>query len=193
MTIEEMDLDFGEEELKGNQPPKPGWYHLAIVKQERNEKNTAMKVEFEILDGTVRSAANERTEKGKRFSHFFQDPSPAHKDGGAFAKKMKAKLGLAAGIIDRASLGQRVQINWGSLVTKQLIAKVSEKKDEKGKVYGEIDGMEMYSVFDPAMAHVPMNQEALRLIPGSHPPTPTPGAVAPVAASAVAPDPFSDL
>lgn len=143
-----------EEDLKGGNVNAPGYFHVYIAAEARNEKNDATKVDFEVLAGTAKG------QDGKKAVHFFQDPSPSHKDQGKFCRAMKTRLYLATGLMHAGQIGQKVRIDSAQLVGKQAIVKL--KINEKG--FAEIDGQEIYAVLDPAMGHVPKNAQALTLL-----------------------------
>lgn len=150
--IEDFD-GASEEDLKGVNVNAPGYFHVYIGAEGRNEKNDAAKVDFEVLAGTAKG------QEGRRASHFFQDPSPAHKDGGKFCRAMKTRLYLVTGLMHASQLGQKVRVDSAQLVGRQAIVKL--KVNEKG--FAEIEGQEIFSVFDPAMNHVPKDAKALEI------------------------------
>ena len=165
MTAEVCDFsDFPSEDvLKGYGYPSPGQYHLVVQNvDDTRDRVGGIQVTFQVLTGNV---ANQQ---GKTFRDTFFDPDPSHKDGGKFARKRMAAFLLVAGVIAREQLGTRVQIDWQQAVGRQLVAKVTEYKREggNGKTYtgAQIDGLRMHQVTDPAVAEVPMDDEALQLM-----------------------------
>lgn len=163
MAAEEFDLsEFeSEEDLAGFSHPDSGQYMLYIGGIDNTrEKADALKVDFEVLSGTTEK------QEGKKFTETFWWPSKDHKDGGEFARKKLARLGLAAKIIPKEALGQRPRVNWDDLVGRSIIGKVSTYKDrpskkDKTKLYSgaEINGLEIYAVDDPDMNHVPKDPD----------------------------------
>lgn len=188
------DLDLSdiadEQDLQGFDYPKAGQYHVAIeVVDESREKSDAMRVLFHVLAGTVPNQA------GKSFFERFGDPNESHKDGGKFARKRLAKLGLATGLIRPESLGQKVAVNWQDLVGRQCVVAVKEYSREGTNSSGEkqaysgaeVDGLHLYGVRDAAVKDVPKDAEMLALEEAS-----TPGdAAAPTAATDPATSPAS--
>lgn len=161
--MSEFDLDFDpDKDLDGFDLVAAGTYHLAVADVDlTREKRDGCVMKIEIMAGTV------ATEVGKTFQDSNTDPSSSHKDGGKFALKRIAKMLLAAGVLTRADFGKGKKLDierQGELKTKQFIAAVSHRKHD-GKVYAQIDGLQMWSVHDPEVANVPKNAEMLKFAP----------------------------
>lgn len=209
---EELDLTgFGDErDLEGSQFLGEGKFHVAITVVNtqpldyNREPLDGKEIGFQGLAGTA-PAVN------RVLSDFFPNPSPSHKDGGKFCAKKLARLALATGLIHPADLGQRKQIDWNELVGRQLVIGVKveryDRKDKSGQPTGEkgeksrLNGLEIWSVYDPAVADVPKDAEMLELAaaqfakPAGNGPA-KPAAAAPrqqpVAAAATS-DPYADV
>lgn len=143
-------------------PPDPGIYHLAISAvdtqpaSKSGEALDGLQVSFQVLTGTVEG------QEGKEFRQLFFYPSPSAKDGGKFAAKRLAMLGLATEVISRDQLGKSVDPNWDDMAARHFVAAVKEGSDPK---YREIDGLKMWHVNHPDAAKYPKDAEVMEAMP----------------------------
>lgn len=149
-----------EDDLAGYEYPADGQYHLVVsAVDDTRDKVDAVKVTFYVLAGTTAGQA------GKDFEEAFWDPSPDNKDGGKFARKRRAKVLLASGVITPQNLGQALEVDWKALLNKQIKAAVAtyERKGKDGKTYrgAQLEALDMWGPLDPAAQHIPQDEEAL--------------------------------
>src|SRR5574343_354963 len=167
----EMDFsDYGsEEEMDSGGYPKSGQYHAAVLDVDDDPEGIeAIKVEFEVLAGTVPH------QDGKQFTETFWRPNANHKDGGKFAAKKIYRFLKAVGLADEKALGRKVSIDWQAAKGMQLVVAVEEYErkgaDKKGnqRTYkgAQIEGLNIYPVDDPEVAAVPKDETALAMLPG---------------------------
>lgn len=179
----QMADDFG-----GNNEPQAGQYHVAFTTvddQPTSKKDgkliDGIRIGIQILEGTVR-VDGKCTEIGKRLDELFANPNETHKDGGRFARQKLTNLVIAGGLVDEGKRGSEVEIDWNKLVGRQAVVYVKvEKTKGKGKDGSDrefenagIDGVNIYPVTDPRVAHVPKCPKALKLLglgPDGQPPT----------------------
>lgn len=155
-----------------------GQYHLIISKVDTAPTKTngaiieGFKVTFQVLNGTLQQNGI-CTQTGKSFDELFNYPSPAHRDGGDFAKRLLARLAIATGLVSINDKGKRVSVDWSHLATRQLVAfvDVEEQQGTDGKTYKNsgIEGMHMYGVDDPAVAHVPKDEKSAKFAAKTQP------------------------
>jgi len=173
--VENLDLDGinSEEDLRAYDYPKEAWYHLMVSSIDLSRgKVNAMKVEFQVLAG------ERPTEVGKTFTENFWDPDSSSNDGGKFAKKRRAALALACGLLTSQELsGGSKQIIWAQARGRQVVAKVNNysRKTDGGKTYegAQIDGLKVYRLDAPEAVSVPKNTDALALLSLAAPQQPT--------------------
>ena len=156
MAVESFDASdvTSADDLKGFQTPAPGQYHLAVVKVDdsREESRYSVIVKFVVLNGTTKGQEN------RTFLHYFNDPNPNAKDGGAFAQKIRLAFLLSTGVITPQQLGTRFSVDWQLALNRQLKAAVINDKKDDGKLYAKIDGSNMWGPLDPDALHIPHDQ-----------------------------------
>ncbi len=160
----EFDVNEGAD-LEADSKVKKGQYHLGIQDVDArtviNDKPVSgFALVLEVFNGTTQDATGRCTETGKTFTQRIRPPSPEHKDGGTFAKRIMSRLLVATGI---AKPGQKVKFEAEDLKGRQFIAIVKRSDND----YPEIDGAHFYAIGDPAMSHVPLDREAIELLGGS--------------------------
>lgn len=152
--------EFGDEgELAGFSTCKPGTYHLVVLEADDSfGKFDAITIECEVLAGTVPG------QEGKKLTGFFNNGKPSDKDGGKFARKRQARIAMVLGLLTPAALGQKVTVDFALAAGRQFVATVKERDGKEGKKFAEIEGLNFWSVTDPATADVPKDANALAMI-----------------------------
>jgi hypothetical protein len=160
-TLDMTELNSADD-VKGYDYPLAGGYHLAVSEVDASrEKSNAVFVTFTVLAGKPDGQQN------KVFRERFADPSKSHKDEGKFALKRQVALLLATGVLTPADLGKKVNVDWNTLLERQLKAMVKnydrEDKDDKNKRHrgAEIDGLSMWGPCDADAHHIPANDICL--------------------------------
>lgn len=145
----------------------PGQYHAMILSAAENPPRhdgsgmvDGAVFELQILDGTVPA------EKKKMFRATLPNPNMSHRDGGDFALRRQARMAIVTGLVSPADLGKNVSFDWGDARGRQIVLTVKESESTKtpGKKYLDIDGLHVYAVTDPAVAHVPKDVTGLKLL-----------------------------
>ncbi len=142
---------------------EPGTYHMIIQgvddlptkKDGTPIDNADFRVNFAILAGTVDG------QQDKTGELTFFHPKATEKNGGAFTIKKADRMLLAVCMISDEDKGAEVDIDYQDMVGRQFIAKLELSQDEK---YLQLSYADVYHVDDPAVAAIPKNQEALKLI-----------------------------
>lgn len=131
-----------------------GWYHFLVmegkeVATKRSDgsiiPNMLAQFELSVLESTVPE------QRDKTMSVCVRAPSPTHKDGGDFCRKVADRWWLALAFATRQDLEakKRLSIDVAAARGRQFIAKV-----EKGDKYCDIAGAEIYHVDDPAVKDI---------------------------------------
>lgn len=149
-----MPLEYdagGDLSNNGKFVDQEGWYHFVVVegkevatKRSDGSIIPGMLCQFEliVLDSSVPE------QRDKTMSVCVRAPSPQHKDGGDFCRKVADRWWLALSLASRQDLEakKRLSIDVASARGRQFVAKV-----EKGEKYCDIAGADIYHVDDPAV------------------------------------------
>ncbi|HEV3345404.1 MAG TPA: hypothetical protein VG125_33810 [Pirellulales bacterium] len=117
----------GNRELE---PPAAGLHRLLVTAvdlrpvSERGEAKNGVELTFEVEAGRRLEATTVDRPASRSFKETFGWPSRLQSDGGAFAGKRLARLGLATGVIGPDSLGRSVPVAWPEMVGRRLVAAV---------------------------------------------------------------------
>lgn len=146
---------------------KEGQYHLLVnlVDEQPLSKDNA------ALDGIGLEASciggNEPSQVKRTFRQTLFNPSENHRDGGEFATRVHLRLADACGLLGNADADEEVEIDWSKAKGAQIVVylKTEIGKDKKERL--QIDGAHIYHVDDPEVAHVPKNEQMLKLLPAA--------------------------
>jgi hypothetical protein len=165
MSLDLTGFDTEEQLREGEyNPPEPGIYHLAVSAVDTapvskgGEALDGIKVSFQVLAGTVEGM------EGREFQSIFFYPNANAKDGGKFASKRLAMLGLATEVIDRSQLGKSVDPNWEDMAARHFIAEV-EHRESNGKTFPDIKGLHIWHVNHPDAAKYRTDAEVMAEMP----------------------------
>lgn len=142
----------------------PGWYHVMIMEQDPAPKSRAnmpldaLAIKIGVLEGSNKTQLN-KTSDQKIFRG-----KPTDSDGGKFRNSRLRKLFEVTGVRDPNNPGH---IDTTLLVQRQFVCEIEARPDDRNAsiVRYEIKGAQIFHVDDPAVAHVPLNKEAIELIP----------------------------
>ena len=161
------EFEFDQSESTENAAPylkKPGRYHVVVTELDGNPSSRdgkpmdALKVGFEVLDGTEKSEIKKAGEmllwKGK----------PTDKDGGEMANKKLTRLAVAFG--GQHSPGGKGKIDLVGSLGRQIVVDMQPRKSGD-KEYLDVNYANIYHVDDPAVADVPKSEASLALIPAA--------------------------
>lgn len=164
-----MPIDYeagGDISTGGKWLDQEGWYHFIVLdasEQPTKRDGTLIpgaigKLDLAVLAGTVPGQEDKTTE----ITLF--PPSPNHKDGGDFARKVLDRTWLALGLMTQQQIETkaRVSINLSQAKSRQFIARMV--KDDK---YLRLNGADIYHVDDPDVKDQPKDVTALRALPAA--------------------------
>jgi hypothetical protein len=165
-----------EDDLDNNRA-LPGQYHVAVQSVDESfEKGDKVIVEFQVLAGTTPGQTR------KTITEYY---SVSEK-----ALPRLQRLALATGLLQPNEPEREVQLS--DAEGRQLVIEVEEhsyEKKEDGKTVDtvRISWMGMWSIGNPAVADVPKDGDALKLLPGALPGQSNPPAAPPATQQAKAP------
>lgn len=154
-------------ESEGNFLSEPGTYHFAVLHVDEQPTTRdgkpldGFRVACCVLDGTAPGQAK------KEIELMFFAPKPSDKNGGEFSKRKIARFASACGILPTAQPGQRVSIDLQAAAGRQFVAEVERQKDQAGNEtkFLQLAWANLWHVDDPAVAQVPKDAGALKLLP----------------------------
>lgn len=153
--------------LEGGRLEKEGKYHLFVksvadMQKINGDAGEGFTIELQALAG------DHADQTDRTIKLFIADPSPSHKDHGAFCAKRQCAFLLAANAIGIESLnGSDVEFDAEECAGHQVIAKLANKKKQNPTDldYLDFSGLEIYHVDDPRAAAVVKNPDAIGAIP----------------------------
>jgi hypothetical protein len=174
-----MSFEFdAPEELShggGNWIDKPGTYHLVVTAvdeepiSKKKELIPGFKVDFQAMEGTVRSGDGKFTEKDKTIDLVFFNPKITDKNEGLFARQKQAAFFIATGLMTEEQLGKSgIKIDLEQARGRHVIATLEEDTSEQGKKFIRLSYDNIWHIDDPRAASFPKNEKALTLIPSAH-------------------------
>jgi hypothetical protein len=161
----------GDVSTGGNWLTEPGLYHMMVVdttetptKRDGSPISEAIcRVSLSVLAGTVDG------QKDKGFDLTFWHGKPGDEKSQAFATKKLDRFFLSTGLMTRAEIEQKVSkdIELAHANGRQLVVELEERESNQGKKFLDLKFAEIYHVDDPAVAAVPKDAGALKLIAAS--------------------------
>lgn len=142
-----------------------GFHHVFVVEtndapiSKRDKKLLdGGELTLSALEGTPRTNGV-YTDKGRLHKQYFPMPNPTHKDEGKMARCKLTNLIIACGLATEADREKAINFEWEQMKHKQFVIKIanSVEKGNDGKEYtnADVDGVHIYNVTDPRVAHVP--------------------------------------
>lgn len=120
------------------------------------------------LAGTPEAKDKSYPDKGRVLKQYFPMPNPTQKDKGKMSTEKLTNLLIACGLMDEGKRGGSIDFEWEQMKHKQFVLKISHStsKSEDGKEYtnADLDGVHIYHVADPRVAHVPKCRKSLEYI-----------------------------
>jgi hypothetical protein len=184
-----------ENDVKGQQRPDPGMYHFVVNHMDASfDKHDAVIADLEVLAGKPDETAlamPDQRGRGLRHMMFLDE------DGNYVDKHLR--FALATGILKP---GEKKDVDWSDANGRQLVGGVEKRtgKNRKGEEqeYANVSsyGLDLWSVGNPEVAHVPKDEAALKLMEGGAASNTvddygkTPGPAGP---NARAEDPYADI
>lgn len=161
----------GDVSTGGNWMSEPGIYHMLVVesteqptKRDGSPISEAIcRVTLSCLAGTVDG------QRDKGFDLTFWHGKPGDEKSQAYATKRLDRFFLATGLMTRAEIEQKVSkdIELADANGRQLVLELEERESATGKKFLDLKFAEIYHVDDPAVASVPKDAAALKLISAS--------------------------
>lgn len=158
----------GDVSTGGNWMSEPGIYHMLVVesteqptKRDGSPISEAIcRVTLSCLAGTVDG------QRDKGFDLTFWHGKPGDEKSQAYATKRLDRFFLATGLMTRAEIEQKVSkdIELADANGRQLVLELEERESATGKKFLDLKFAEIYHVDDPAVASVPKDAAALKLI-----------------------------
>ena len=151
---------------EGGRIDKAGVYHLLVKSVADGERTDGKAGEGFTIE--LQALAGDQADKSLKT--FLVDPSPTHKDEGAFALKKQCAFLVAANAIAPAQLnGGELDFDPDHAAGHQVIAKLQfGKPNDKGVSYLDIAGLDIYHVDDPRAPQCERNAEVLAIINPAH-------------------------
>jgi len=154
------------DDYKGNQPPEPGRYHVAVASVDDSfDKHDALIVTFQVVAG------DKADQKGRQLREmFFLD-----KETGGATDAIK-RLAMVLGLIGP---GERKAVDWQGAVGRSLVIGVATRKgkdrDGNEREYTGIPdwGLATWPIGDPDVEDVPIDKDFISRSAGSQPTTDT--------------------
>ena len=161
----------GDVSTGGNWMSEPGIYHMLVVESTENPtrrdgspiSEAICRVTLSCLAGTVDG------QRDKGFDLTFWHGKPGDEKNQAYATKRLDRFFLATGLMTRAEIEQKVSkdIELADANGRQLVLELEERESATGKKFLDLKFAEIYHVDDPAVASVPKDAAALKLISAS--------------------------
>lgn len=159
----------GDVSTGGNWMSEPGIYHMLVVEStEQPTKRDGSPISEAICRVTLSCLAG--TVDGQRDNGFdltFWHGKPGDEKSQAYATKRLDRFFLATGLMTRAEIEQKVlkDIELADANGRQLVLELEERESATtGKKFLDLKFAEIYHVDDPAVASVPKDAAALKLI-----------------------------
>lgn len=158
----------------GNWMDKAGTYHLIVTGTDETPVTKdkkpidGFKVTVQALEGTVKDADGNFTERDKTADLIFFNPKLNQKNEGLFARQKQAAFFIATGLMTEAQLGTEIDIELKDAEGRQVIAVLEEKELPNGKKGVELSFADIWHIDHPRGASFPRCQKSLALIPPAH-------------------------
>lgn len=143
----------------------PGTYHLMVVGVDEAPVNKAGGVMAGFKIDCIVQGGDQPGQEDREIGILFFNGDYSHKDKGEFARLKQSRFLKATGVIGDFQPGQKTTVDLENAVGHHFIAKF--EKQDKGD-YMQLAGANIWHIDDPAVAPVPKNIGALKLLPAEH-------------------------